>query len=89
MAIDGYDRRKLRSQTPTVWTDVKAEVRRVSEEKGRRSDIEKESEERDPGGRTGRKVAKYCGFPMFCCSGGSRSRLAKAAGAGVMWSDGK
>ena len=31
--------------------------------------------------RKGRKVAKHCVFPMFCGSGGSKSRLAKAAGA--------
>ena len=28
------------------------------------------------------KVAKHCVFPMVCSSGGSKSRLAKAAGAG-------
>ena len=28
-----------------------------------------------------RKVAKHCVFPMICGSGGSKSRLAKAAGA--------
>ena len=27
------------------------------------------------------KVAKVCAFPMICVSGGSKSRLAKAAGA--------
>ena len=27
------------------------------------------------------KVAKHCVFPMICGSGGSKSRLAKAAGA--------
>ena len=31
--------------------------------------------------RKGRKVAKHCVFPMICGSGGSNSRLAKAAGA--------
>ena len=31
--------------------------------------------------RKGRKVAKHCVFPMVCGSGGSKSRLAKAAGA--------
>ena len=31
--------------------------------------------------REGRKVAKHCVFPMVCGSGGSKSRLAKAAGA--------
>jgi len=28
-----------------------------------------------------RKVVKHCVFPMICGSGGSKSRLAKAAGA--------
>ena len=31
--------------------------------------------------RKGRKVAKHCVFPMICGSGGSKSRLDKAAGA--------
>ena len=31
--------------------------------------------------RKGRKVAKHCFVPMICGSGGSKSRLAKAAGA--------
>ena len=43
-----------------------------------------ESQKReDAGARKGRKVAKHCVFPMFCGSGGSESRLAKAAGAEV------
>ena len=33
------------------------------------------------GARQGSKVAKHCVFPMFCGSGGSKSRLAKAEGA--------
>ena len=41
-----------------------------------------ESQQReDAGARKGREVAKHCVFPMFCSSGGSKSRLAKAAGA--------
>ena len=36
---------------------------------------------RDAGARKGREVAKH--FPVFCGSGGSKSRLAKAAGAEV------
>ena len=32
----------------------------------------------DAGVRKGRKVAKQCVFPVFCGSGGSKSRLAKA-----------
>jgi len=42
---------------------------------------EKESEERSSDAQKGRKVAKHCVFPMICGFGGSKSRLAKAAGA--------
>ena len=35
----------------------------------------------DAGARKGREVAIYCVFPMICGSGGSKSNLAKAAGA--------
>ena len=35
----------------------------------------------DAGPRKGRKVAKHNVIPMFCGFGGSKSRLAKAAGA--------
>ena len=41
----------------------------------------KSQKKEDPGARKGRKVAKHCIFPMICGSGGSKSRLAKAAGA--------
>jgi hypothetical protein len=41
----------------------------------------KESEDKDAGARKGSKVAQHCVFPMICGSGGSKSRLAKAAGA--------
>ena len=49
------------------------------EEKRRRK--RKFQKKEDPGARKGRKVAKHCVFPMICGSGGSKSRLAKAAGA--------
>ena len=43
-----------------------------------------ESQKReDAGARKGREAAKHCVFPVFCGSGGSKSRLAKAAGAEV------
>ena len=43
---------------------------------------EGESQKReDEGARKGRKVAKHYIFPVFCGSGGSKSRLAKEAGA--------
>ena len=35
----------------------------------------------DAGTRKGRKVAVHSVFPMICCSGGSKSRLAKAGDA--------
>ena len=82
-------RRKLRSETS--WTDEKQSQEEA--EPGRNSDVEKvrrekirdgESQKReDAGARKGREVAKHCVFPMFCGSGGSKSRLAKAAGAGT------
>ena len=68
----------LEVKLPTIWTDGKAEVGRVREEKRRREKIreEKESEKKeDAGARKGRKVAKH----MICGSGGSKttSRLAR------------
>ena len=57
---------------------------KIREEKGseeRRSEKRKSQKQKDVGARKGRKVAKQCVFPMICGSGGSKSRLAKAAGA--------
>ena len=54
------------------------EKRRVEE---RRSEKGKSQKKEDADARKGRKVAKHCVFPMICGSGGSKSRLAKAAGA--------
>jgi hypothetical protein len=68
----------LKVKLPTVWTDEKAEAGIVREEKRR-----KRHKKEDAGTRKG-KVAKHCVFPMICGSGdsgGSKSRLAKAAGA--------
>ena len=59
---------------------------RVREEKSRRAE-ERRSEKRtsekkeDAGAREGSQVAKHRVFPMIFGSGGSKSRLAKAAGA--------
>jgi len=47
----------------------------------RRSKKRKSEKKEDPGARKGRKVAKHFVFLMICGSGGSKSRLAKAAGA--------
>ena len=58
---------------------------RVREEKRgeeeRRSEKRKNQKTEDAGARKGREVAKHCVFRMICGSGGSKSRLAKAAGA--------
>ena len=73
----------LEIKLPTIWTDEKqrwekSEKRRVEE---RRSEKRKSQKKEDAGARTGRKVAKLSVFPMICGSGGSKSRVAKAAGA--------
>ena len=47
-----------------------------------KEDQRRESQKKeDEGARKGRNVAIRCVFPMVCGSGGSKSRLAKAAGA--------
>ena len=52
------------------------------EKVGRERIKDGESQKReDAGARKGKKVAKHCVFPMFRGSGGSKSKLAKAAGA--------
>ena len=64
-----------------MWTNEKAEVGRVREEKRReeerRSEKRKTQKKEDAGARKGRKVAKHGLFPMFWGSGGSKSRLAR------------
>ena len=59
--------------------EERREEKRREEE--RRSKKRKSQKKEDPGARKGRKVAKHSVFPMICGSGGSKSRLAKAAGA--------
>ena len=55
------------------------EEKRREEEKI--SEKRKTQRKEDAGARKGRKVADHCVFPMICGSGGSKSRLTKAAGA--------
>ena len=52
--------------------------RREEEKRSKKRKFQKKA---DPSARKGRKVATHCVFPMICGSGGSKSRLAKAAGA--------
>ena len=79
-----YYRRKFRSQTSDTMDRWKAEMGR-GREKWRvvesRSEKRKSQKKEDADARKGRKVAKHCAFPMICGPGGSKSRLAKAAGA--------
>ena len=72
-------RRKFRSQTSDNMDRWKAEMGRVREEKKIKK--RKSPKKEGPGAQKGRKVAKHCVFPMICGSRGSKSRLAKAAGA--------
>ena len=78
-----FDEGSLEVKLPTIWTDEKTEVGRVREEKSKRKKIRKEKSQKteDAGAWKGRKVEKHCVFPMVCGSGGSTSRLAKAASA--------
>ena len=71
----------LEVKLPTIWTDEKqsrAEAERRERLEERRSESQKKE---DADARKGRTVAKHCVFPMICGSGGSKSSLAKAAGA--------
>ena len=60
----------------------RAGQRHREEEVWKREDQKRKSKRtEDTDARKGRKVARHCVFPMICGSGGSKSRLAKAAGA--------
>ena len=74
----------LEVKLPTIWTDEKqsrAEAERRERLEERRSEKRKSQKKEDADARKGRKVAKHYVFPMIWGSGGSKSRLAKAAGA--------
>ena len=73
----------LEVKLPTIWTNEKqrweeSEKRREEERKSKKRKSQKKE---DADCWKGRKVAKHCVFPMIWGSGGSKSRLAKAAGA--------
>ena len=57
------------------------EKQRWEESERRRKEVRRSEKKEDAGARKGRKVAIHYVFPMICGSGGSKSRLAKAAGA--------
>ena len=62
----------LEVKLPTIWT---------VESRGEKSQKRKDQKKEEVDARKDRKVAIHCVFPMICGSGGSKSRLAKAAGA--------
>ena len=70
-----YNRRKFRQMEKQRWKEPE---KRKEEE--RRSEKRKSQKKEDAGAQKGGKVAKHCVFPMFCGSGGSKNRHAKAAG---------
>ena len=76
-------RRKSRSQSSDNMDRWKS--RGGKSQKGEKKEWEeqrKSEKKEDAGARKGREVAIHCVFfPMICGSGGSKSRLAKAAGA--------
>ena len=69
-------RRKFRSQNFRQESE-----RRRAEKTTRRSEKRKSEKKEDAGARKGSQVAKHRVFPMIFGSGGSKSRLATAAGA--------
>ena len=76
-----YCRRKFRSQQYGQMEKQRWEESEKRREEERRSEKRKSQKKEDAGARKGRKVAIHCVFPMICGSRGSKSRLAKAAGA--------
>ena len=78
----------MKVKLSTIWTMGKAEVGRVREEKRREEKRRKKTTKEERVRRNKiqvcekvGKVAKYSVFPMICDSRGSKSKLAKAAGA--------
>ena len=72
----------LEVKLPKMWSDEKQrweESEKRREE--RRPEKRKSPKTEDAVAQKGRKVAIHCVFPMICGFGGSKSRLAKAAGA--------
>ena len=68
----------LEVKLPTIWTDGQAEVGRVREGKGRREKVNV----REKVVEKSRKTVFFQCFMAPCGTGGSKSRIAKVAGAG-------
>ena len=74
---DDQRRERVRRKSQKKESEERVTEERVTEERVRRKSQKKE----DAGARKGRKVAIHCVFLMICGSRGSKSKLAKAAGA--------
>ena len=70
----------LKVKLPTIWTDEKQSKAEAERREERRSEKRK-SKKKDADVRKGGEIANYCVFLIIYGSGGSKSRLAKAAGA--------
>ena len=73
----------LEVKLPTIWTVEKQRGEKSQKRKDQKKEDEKRKSQKkeDADARKGRNVAIHYVFPMICGSGGSKSRLAKAAGA--------
>ena len=77
----------IRTDETQRWEELERKVRRESQrreekkEEDQRRESQRKSEERRCRCAKPRKVGKHGVFPMVCGAGGSKSRLAKAAGA--------
>ena len=76
-----HHRRKFRSQTSDSMDRWKSRGGKSQKREEKRSEKRKSQRKEAAGTRKDRKVAIHCVVLMICCPGGSKSRLAKAAGA--------
>ena len=72
----------LEAKFPTIWTDGKAEVGRVREEKRREEERRSEMQVREKS----RQVALHCVFQRFVAPDGRKGSLKRRCGA--IWRDG-
>ena len=73
----------MEAKLPTIWTDGKGTARKKlgheesqkgEDQRWRRSEMETVRKEKMQVSEKVRKSQKHCVFPMFCGSGGSKSR---------------
>ena len=79
--MDRWTSRGGKSQRREESKKRREEKRRQEKRREEKIKKKKSQKKEDAGARKGRKVVIHCLFPMICCSGRSKSRLARAAGA--------